>query len=602
MCLEKRRFDAIKNVAKAFGGTLALTKVFYIDGALPFGNFFCFFVMALYLLYSVPRLTKNLQEKDFHTTGFYIILVLALLGYLDSCDLTGSILPVITANEGLFVLMEGLWCLACGVVTVLLSAWGGYHLLTAIIILLYRFFDIASQFISQGTSTNKRIQTLLPVGIFVLLWTFYFIMYLNQYPGSLSCDTPSQISQAITLKNFENANPFINTAVITLCVQFAFALGGDANMGVAVYTLFQFTLFAFAIAYTARTVLIKGLHWIAAVIIGLWGLVPNIVFYAVGMWKDSFFAIFFLLTVVYLWRLLDAGKLNWKKTIILFILALITSLARNSGWTSLLVMALVALLKKTKEFKRLAKIIIASVICSVITVSFIYPLIGVENSLEKVSTFPIAIQQAAKVVASGVPLEEEEIELIEKLAPVEEIREKYTDGNADPIKWLLGVNDEKISEYGWEYLKLWINLGMRYPTIYLDGYLNMTRNYWKLGVSSWQTDNRVFENDFGIEWMPKLAERTDLLATYSRVAAEGIPAMVYILYGSNTLWIIVLLLGYSEIRKKKAGILLISGLMVYLGLMITSPIALFRYMVAPVLCLPVWFCIVLCNDKEIKLI
>lgn len=59
---------------------------------------------------------------------------------------------------------------------------------------------------------------------FLVMWTVYFIYFLNQYPGSLSCDTPQQLRQAAGLSAFENANPFINTLVISVFVR----LGGGS--------------------------------------------------------------------------------------------------------------------------------------------------------------------------------------------------------------------------------------------------------------------------------------------------------------------------------------------------------------------------------------
>ena len=596
MHLHDNRSGNLITAAKALGGTIAFATAFHIEGSKPIGMYVCFFIMASFLLYSLPMLSGNLQVKDFRTTGFYFLLFLGTLGYLDNSNLMVPFFPEISVGENLQNIFTKLWYFACRLGTVALSAWGGYHLLTAILVLIYRCLDILSERISQNGIVQKK--KWLSVGIFACLWIFYFFMYLNQYPGSLSCDTPAQISQAITLQNFDNANPFINTAIVLACVQFAFAVGGDANTGIAIYTLLQFSLFAFAVAYAAYVALTKKLHWGVACLIGLWGLLPVIVLYAIGMWKDTFFAMFFLLTVVYIWHLWDVEHIKWKEKIVLFLLVLITSLARNSGWTSFLAIAIIIFLKKNPQYKHLAKVVLLGVINSVLIVTLLYPLMGISAGLSSVDVFPIPLQQVARVIANDLPLREEEVELIEKLAPLEEIKEQYDESIADSMKQLCYGNDEYMSAHKWEYLKLWVRVGLRYPGCYLEAYLAMTRNYWKIGETSWRIDNRIFENPYGIVRMPRYMKEIDLPGAYQWFLESSIPALLYVAYGSHTLWMIAILFGYTQVRRKEEGDLLVPGLVVYLGLMITSPVALFRYMIAPVLCTPIWFCIALYRSEK----
>ena len=133
---------------------------------------------------------------------------------------------------------------------------------------------------------------------FLSMWLIYMIYFLNQYPGSLSCDTPAQLGQAMGVAPFGNANPLINTLVLTACVQSGIRLWGNVNAGVAIYTVVQLTLAALIFSYAVSVIYKKGYHKLVVLAsFGFWGLVPYNIVYATGMWKDTFFALSFLLVL-----------------------------------------------------------------------------------------------------------------------------------------------------------------------------------------------------------------------------------------------------------------------------------------------------------------
>lgn len=253
----------------------------------------------------------------------------------------------------------------------------------------------------------------LPIGCkkfyllnFALFWFVYFIVFLNQYPGSLSCDTPGQLSQAMGITPFENANPLINTLLITLCVRVGNYLFGNINAGVGLYTLVQFTLVATVFAYVVKTIYKKGYHKYVILFAQVYfGFMPFNIIYATGMWKDTFFAVIFLATITYIWDIIDKDdSLSVKNILSLDFLCIMCSLARNSGWSALLVM-LVFLVpyakKRGKEEIKVAVTIGVGIISALVIMTMIYPLFGVVNNGGKVTGLSVPLQQMSRVVAQG---------------------------------------------------------------------------------------------------------------------------------------------------------------------------------------------------------
>lgn len=85
--------------------------------------------------------------------------------------------------------------------------------------------------------------------------------------------------------------------------------------------------------------------------------------------------------------------------------------------------------------------------------------------VDTVEALSIPLQHIARIIVDEKPLTEEQIELIEKLAPVEEIKQAYRPTISDPVKNLIRRydNQQAFSEYKWEYIKLWVSLAIQYP-------------------------------------------------------------------------------------------------------------------------------------------
>ena len=317
------------------------------------------------------------------------------------------------------------------------------------------------------------------------------------------------------------------------------------------------------------------------------------------MWKDTFFAILFLAALTMLFDIimtLQSGAKVSKKTYFGFgIVVFLTSLARNSGWSSLLVLSIFLLFfsiqNKEKFLTRLSYVIISSVLSALITIAVIYPAVGVVNSKNIVVGLSIPLQQVSRVITYDGEITDFEMQQIDSLIDIDLIPEIYNEEISDPIK--ANTNPIVLEDNLKEYTVLWINLGLKNPKIYLDAYLRLTQNFWAIDsdstISNWTWDCRIFDNPYGVIRIPKLYPNFDpvdlfhkiLNATHSR----------FLLYSSLVLWVSIFLIGLSNVRKNKLGTVLFTPILaLYIGLMFTAPVSLFRYTYGAYVCAPLLFC------------
>jgi hypothetical protein len=433
---------------------------------------------------------------------------------------------------------------------------------------------------------SKKIR----IAIFALIWIPCFIIFLNLYPGTLSCDTPNQLRQAMLDAPFENANPFINTIILTFFVQIGTRISG-ANLGVALYTVFQFTLYCLVMSYCIEVLVRRKVSkFIIAFAFVFYAANPINLLYAVGMWKDSFFAIFFVATVAFVYDSIDK-KMDAKRFAVMFLLALAASLSRNSGWSSLLVFAVVLLIyserRKEKDTGIIAACVGTASILSLVIAFVLLPMIGIGNGGSNVAR-SIPLQQIARTVTDNELTEDEKQQVslwIKEGYSYEDISEQYRPEISDPMKSLF--DGQKINDNKKEFNRLWRDLGRKYIKSYIDATVDHTRAYWWPGEKVWRFDNSIFDNPYGVVRESKLKPGVDIAATLYESYFSRIPFYKAWNSGAIVLWMILAGLIISFMKKRPmAAALYVIPLMIFLGLIPVSPAALFRYMYSAFLTKP----------------
>lgn len=450
---------------------------------------------------------------------------------------------------------------------------------------------------------NKSINKYL-ISSFIIIWGCNFVIFLNMYPGTLSCDTPAQLNQAVLDIGFENLNPLINTLVITLFVQIGMVIK-DVNLGVALYTFFQFTFYSLTAVYSlyilARIKYTKIFKWICTLFF-IW---PINLIYATGMWKDTFFAILMLLTMAYMLNLVTSNKNITTRQIVVFcVLVILTSLARNSGWSVLIVGGISVYLysrkiedkEKKYNYIRIAYTEIVGSLLAVFIMLVVYPLCNIPQTHSYMGA-SIPMQQIARLVYDDV-CSDEEMEMIYELGiskeAIDSIKDAYDVSLVDPLRYV--YDGDKLNSI--EFFYTWFRLGLTHPYEYFKAWSDHTSNFWSIKRSSWLYDNRIFENNYGVERQAIIFKDIDLAAESYNVLSKIWPLTM--LNNSAFALYLFILCAYLCVRKNTiGGILCIPYIITYVALCIFSFAGLFRYTYQVVICMPlVWGYINIYNYKK----
>lgn len=471
-----------------------------------------------------------------------------------------------------------------------INAFVGQFLLyyAAVAMLLQKLVRLNVCAVPQGSvAARARRAFWIALGVCALV---YFVFLLNQYPGSMESDHMRQLKSVLEAR-YDNRNPLINSLTVLGCVRLVQAFGGTINGGVFLYSVVQLLLlagvFAFGVSLTVRA----GFPRAASVAVTLfYALVPYNIFYSYGMWKDSFFAAWLILTVFLVWRVLlheqEGERVSARWFVLLGFSALMASLSRNSGWSALLCWTpvLFCMLRGFAVRGRTTASVGLGVALALLLMGPVYSALGVDKTADSITVSCIPLQQVGAVIQNGKQLSAQETELIERVASVEKIRAQYDPACADPMKDLLYPGIAQLDANRSAYVRLWLSLGIRYPMTYVRAYLAQVRMYIDPNVSSETAYKWIYANDFGVYRDPKLLPNMDF--GYYESLLE-LPAVNLLKRPGAILWAIVILWQLCALRgNPKARLFYVPLLAVLFGLFLTVPVALFRYVYSIAACIP----------------
>ena len=334
----------------------------------------------------------------------------------------------------------------------------------------------------------RKSSGLVFLGCFLGIAVIYLLyLFFLAYPGYLSTDSITSLRQ-IRSGEYVNNNPFWYTMVIQVCIQAGMALFGEINQAVALYSTVQILFMAACFGYCLVTLYQMGISWwwIGAVF-AIYAFLPYNLAYSVTMWKDIPFSGAALLMAAALYRLLrDVGRSRRLNEGLFALGSLLLCLMRTNGWATYLAAGVIFFIVLRKRYPRLLKILgIVLILGWILTVPALTAL-DVEGT-DFVETLGVPFQQVARVIANDRPLEQEEQEMLEKIFRMDRVKELYQPEIVDPIKFQVFRSDQRdyLRENIWDYCKLWIRLGLRYPGDYFQAWVELTKGFWNGGYAFW---------------------------------------------------------------------------------------------------------------------
>ena len=347
---------------------------------------------------------------------------------------------------------------------------------------------------------GKRRGFLFVLLLLLVSWLPYLLSFA---PGSVLDDSLASITPWTNGTPLTNHHPVVYSLLVGGFVYLSKILPLSLNAAVFLYSLVQSVCLAGTLAAlfcrlqragARRCVLAAGVAYAM--------IVPYFPAYAMILWKDPLYSCALLWLSLLLFDAVrkEGGLPDRTWQIKWFLVLLCTAFLRNNGAFCLLFMATALLLSgRRKQFFCTACMTVIVALLFFTAQHTVYPLCHIADT-EYTEKIGIPLQQLAATVAYKGKMGEEEREFLLKIMPEREWKERYAPCLADKIKWTDGANMEYISQNKRSFWKVWGNLLLKNPAIYLRAYGMDTFGFWVPGVQNryGYVDLYITENDLGL--------------------------------------------------------------------------------------------------------
>ena len=478
-----------------------------------------------------------------------------------------------------------------------------------------------------------RIRPLRQMWLFYLAFIFacWLPVFLAYYPSVFAYDAEGQLYQVIA-GDYSTHHPLLHT----LFLGAFFRLGGrmgSYSAGMAVHSVVQMLLMAGAFAgaltylYEKRTA--RGTR---IVLLLFYGLFPTNSVLAISTTKDVLFSALVLLYTVCFYRLTCDGNMQVtrKERAVCILLGVLMLLFRNNAVYAFVVSVPVLFFGMRrikndqisqqentlwdgraagKEYLHLSLGIL--VLFAVSAVSLKTLTHAQSGSPREMLSVPL--QQMARVWVNeenGELMDDQSLrQEMEKYMPSEWGFSVYDPHLADRVKNIAIIHDDPKG-----LIKTWIRLGMEYPGIYIDAFLDNSVGLWFLaddtharvygigtetGFGYLSTDNRTMPAGCEIvehSYLPGLRALLEKIVSDNEY--EDWPVIKFLFAPALYWWLLYLYVVVVLYKKRYREVLPAVFLVVYYLTLLLSPTVLIRYMYPLVVTVPVILSCLTSEKKE----
>lgn len=438
----------------------------------------------------------------------------------------------------------------------------------------------------------------------------YFLMY---YPTWLNNDAVWQIEQILGWAAKSNHHPYFHTMIMKCLFMIGYRLSGTYTGGAAFYTFCQIFVMACVFAFFPYWLYKRGTRIIWVVLsLAFYAALPINSLLTICMGKDEFFTASLLF---FAWMTTEydldteknagGGELDggWTKSgsiikwVLCFITGLLVCLLRSNGVFIFAGTAFVLLISKMKKGKTAdaasSELIQAKVFpvktffctAAVLVCFFIYhgPILDAMHvePPDTIEGLTMPTQHILCAYLKGGELTPEEVEMIDRVVPVDEVENYYNPWLFDIVKNFIRTsgNQQVIADNKGEYFKLWLRVGLRNPFQYFVAEVRQTAGYWAYKVKDYEyvyTEYYMVDNPLGITSQRKFFSYNNELAMHDFLMDfQDLYNRVWSL-GLNT-WLMVFCIAYMTFNRK-SSMIFIPFIMMLITLFLAVPIYnIFRY-------------------------
>jgi len=479
-------------------------------------------------------------------------------------------------------------------------------------IISINFFDIIKLFVYSAltycfllileTVTN-RIQILnaykervtnikLFFALMLILLICWLPCLLTFYPGGIYSDTVISLAMANGTSALNNHNPILYTLSWQAVLSLAHILNQSEYLGLFMYTCFQSLAMAATGAYFLYSLykkgFSKGLIILSLAYLGLFNIIP---LYLVSLWKDTPFAIIVFLFSTFLfnifWNEDNENKLFSRSSIFIYcFLAYLLAFARNNGFYVFVLFSVIIVIYFAH--RKVKKLFYYSLVLSIILISTfsiirgpIYSYLHYNND-DIVESLGIPIQQIAYVIANDGNVSDADLEYVNSIIPIDNLKNEYHPMIVDRLKWSQDFHKEALDGNVKDFAKTYASIIFKNPSLALKGFLLANEGFWD--PTSQTSDGYVCNYmwpGISYEMQNKVQQwfGFSLSNDYTTSVKYSSAFFAWLVFGTTVL-------GFKR-RHGGSYIPLIPALGIWLTMLIATPLAFsLRYMFPLVLLIP----------------
>lgn len=353
---------------------------------------------------------------------------------------------------------------------------------------------------------KPSIKTFIIVALlFFIAWLPYF---LNYYPGITSFDTHYQLMQGFGVIPYDNHHPVVDTFIMSSVVKVGYAIAGNYNFGIALYSILQMIFCAITLSFVIYYMGKKNINPIIKLITFLcFAFVPFVPQFSIAVWKDVPFAMFMVWFLIGIIEMIinEENFFGKKRNLLIFVLvALCVLFFRNNGVYIVLLTLPFALFWKRKYWKQILLTFALPIVFYYIIIGPVFTKLDIAKSSPR-EMLSIPIQQMARIVKyKGDELSEEDKNIIGQYINIEEAAEVYDPTISDPVK--NGFNDGTYNQDKLNLIKLYVKLALRFPGETLEALVGNTYGYYYPEVVTYSIATGVYKSPFEAEQFMDLHE------------------------------------------------------------------------------------------------
>ncbi|MBQ7359406.1 MAG: hypothetical protein IJW63_04855 [Lachnospiraceae bacterium] len=422
----------------------------------------------------------------------------------------------------------------------------------------------------------------LASGFIFLCWLLWLAM---TYPGSTNPDS------IVQLKNFygDMERTAWQPPFSTLIMGGLFHIGRtlvDANFGFFLYNLFQGIVGALVFAYSLNRLVKRGVPFALPVIGTLFfGLTPMWGAYVQWFEKDFLYTVSVVLFVTLVAEVLLDRQCTLKMLVCICLSGIAMALLRNNGiYVILPTLIASGIYLKNVERKRILTSLAIVFVVYELVVKAIYPAMGIGKT-SIAETIGFMFQATARYVQEypGEVTDYEKEVLIQNFQHMDNFQ-NYDPRIVDPVKIYYNHTD-----FG-SYVKIWLNMFLKHPMVYVESYLNSSYGYMApvstdIGAYVMLSDYDPYLKELGVSHVDN--GNLNYIAVWLWHLSTGLPVLKYLASPGLYTWLSLIALWLFAKNKRPVGVILLIPNIINILVCTASPLAdAMRYALPAVAVMP----------------